>query len=599
MALIKKYSSFLEAFSFFKKQAPYLFSNRLRTILKSLRGDYYVADVILFSENMTKVVDDITLIDIGEDEETLTFIQVNRLTRFHDEEGTGDDFVSWLIGKWNGSDESLDFKGWTQQRTSISIGRFLNRLLTKTNYKVSDVDKEKFVNAYKTRWKISKNATDNFELVSGDVIKKWYLENSYQYRKGQLSNSCMRYDRCQEYFDIYTKNPEVCQLLILHGDDRETIIGRALVWKLSDPEGKFYMDRIYTNLDADQGLFIEYAEKNNWLRYQRTREVLYVKLKELDYQKFPYMDTFVCYNPITHELSNNEDLWPGGDWWYLQNTEGGYTIGDVVYSSWHDCYITMDEAVWCQDVEDHLRRDEAIYLSYKDKYVSPDAEVCHSDFDGENYYLEDCVYSEKFGLFIYSDKAESVIINKMGDVDFVPIDWKDKYFEIELMGDKVFVFKDEVFQNPANSSQWIFWEDLYSIKEDILKFGTPNQQELISYLRDLKINEGIIADFEKDLYKIWRFNSIKLTSDELSKLLKFLIWSKMTSTFLRELLNQEEYIDLINDLFFTQKLKHHLELGLDSYRLKLKTLSEQYINSVIKDPKMLAWFINLKYHLSK
>jgi hypothetical protein len=55
----------------------------------------------------------------------------------------------------------------------------------------------------------------------------------------------MKYDRCQEYFDIYIENPDVCSL-ILKDPVESSIHGRALLWILDETK---YMDRVQTEMD--------------------------------------------------------------------------------------------------------------------------------------------------------------------------------------------------------------------------------------------------------------------------------------------------------------------------------------------------------------
>ena len=130
-----------------------------------------------------------------------------------------DDLLQYTKNIWSNTKKDLDHDCWNQQRTEITIGRFVSRVLLKSKITISDKNIETFVNSYKSRIKFLNNVESNFEIVSGEDIKKWYLEDRYQSNRGQLANSCMRYKGCQEYFDIYTKNEDVCKLLILHGDD--------------------------------------------------------------------------------------------------------------------------------------------------------------------------------------------------------------------------------------------------------------------------------------------------------------------------------------------------------------------------------------------
>ena len=87
---------------------------------------------------------------------------------------------------------------------SAKIGRTVRQILTANNISVTDQQIEKFVNTYKNAWdKSFKKTSEGIHLVSGEDIRNWYLESKYVPGGGQLNNSCMRYDKCQKYLDIY------------------------------------------------------------------------------------------------------------------------------------------------------------------------------------------------------------------------------------------------------------------------------------------------------------------------------------------------------------------------------------------------------------
>ena len=116
---------------------------------------------------------------------------------------------------------------------SAKIGRTVRQILTANNISVTDQQIEKFVNTYKNAWdKSFKKTSEGIHLVSGEDIRNWYLESKYVPGGGQLNNSCMRYDSTQDFLNIYTENPEVCQLLVYVNQDNK-VLGRALVWKLN------------------------------------------------------------------------------------------------------------------------------------------------------------------------------------------------------------------------------------------------------------------------------------------------------------------------------------------------------------------------------
>lgn len=201
---------------------------------------------------------------------------------------------------------------------TMNVGRFVNRLLATAGVDFETKDIENFVNAFKAEYDIRKNDIfSDFALVSGELIRAYYNEGNYcKYGGGTLWNSCMRYPKCQGYLDIYVKNPDKVQLLVLMSEDK--IKARALVWKLDPPEPKgffgklanrfnnavhpdrFFMDRIYTIRDSDVNLFINYAKKNGWYykskqisdaRYIVGEDVVKCTLNNWNFVNYPYMDT--------------------------------------------------------------------------------------------------------------------------------------------------------------------------------------------------------------------------------------------------------------------------------------------------------------------
>ncbi len=180
----------------------------------------------------------------------------------------------------------------------IKIGRYVNKLLDlslgsspikRSEYTSSDV--EKFVNKFISFMEYQKNALDHFRIVSGEEIKYWYSDSNYSGKTGELGQSCMKYDYCQDYFNIYIENPDVCKLLIFT-DINNKLLGRALLWKLKD--GSNYMDRIYTKFDYYVELFKKWGKENGYTNYyvKNSDIILNVEVKPKDYVHYPYMDTF-------------------------------------------------------------------------------------------------------------------------------------------------------------------------------------------------------------------------------------------------------------------------------------------------------------------
>lgn len=231
-------------------------------------------------------------------------------------------------------------------RNSMKIGRFINRMLDvwfsenpntgdkRENYKASDI--EKFVNIYTAKVLFNRNIFEYFEIVSGEDIKYWYNESNYHAKTGQLGSSCMRYQGCQDFFNIYIDNPEVCQLLIFKDAGKEKINGRALLW--TDIDGNKYMDRAYTSKDNYKNLFDKWAENNNYDKIYDTYAECRIKIKNKDYGEYPYMDSFIYFkfNDDREKLESPGDTdspaylhsvndRPDRPFYILQETNGSYS----------------------------------------------------------------------------------------------------------------------------------------------------------------------------------------------------------------------------------------------------------------------------------
>jgi hypothetical protein len=218
-------------------------------------------------------------------------------------------------------------------RAEMRVGRLAKAILTdkdvisffedsdgKVQKKLTDKDFEDFVNFYKA----SKVKEDQkFELVDGEKIRGYYDGDNYAFgSRGTLGNSCMRGEDCQDFFDLYTENKNVCSLLV-YVDAKDRVLGRALVWKLSKSpcDAKYFMDRIYCSNDSDVIKFINYAEEKGWcykerqsndslnsliVKYKGSRYIgeLRVDLKEANFREYPYLDTLSNLNRKKKFISN-------------------------------------------------------------------------------------------------------------------------------------------------------------------------------------------------------------------------------------------------------------------------------------------------------
>jgi len=227
---------------------------------------------------------------------------------------------------------------YTLKKSDMNIGRFVRAILTKAGHEVNNKELEEFVSKYKASILVEKESFKRFEIVKGDDIKYWYNLNQYYRGDGTLGSSCMRYAKCRDFLDIYSRNPERCSLIILKskGDDYK-ITGRALLW-LDDKDRKF-MDRVYIEDSSDTQLFIDYAIDNGfYYKKNQTYQIgdpimfngqeltkedswIYITLENGgEFSKYPYMDTVKYYTPYRNLLTNN---WTDSYEYELTDTEGG------------------------------------------------------------------------------------------------------------------------------------------------------------------------------------------------------------------------------------------------------------------------------------
>ena len=226
------------------------------------------------------------------------------------------------------------------QFQSASVARVIRNILGDNGKEYLHSDVVFFFDKYKAAWTLYKYKLDGskeipIRVVSGDEIKFWYSEDSYckdtLIGKGSLGKSCMRYDYCQDYFDIYTLNPKKCQLVIMTDmeGNNEVLRARALLWKTSLG---YYLDRIYFTEPVEPILM----EKWIMEKYEVNKKMIYPNMDRFDvkldnigsYNNFPYMDTLCYYYSETGKPSTLFNYAPNvseiDDLYYLQDTDGAY-----------------------------------------------------------------------------------------------------------------------------------------------------------------------------------------------------------------------------------------------------------------------------------
>lgn len=318
-------------------------------------------------------------------------------------------------------------------RLIIKPGRLIKKLYG-DDYNEKEV--EEFVNILKA----ATNAEDEeFKIISGEDIRKWYDVSTYAVDQNTLTKSCMRHSACQPYFDLYVDNPDLIKMLILINADND-LIGRALLWKINDIT---FMDRIY-GTDITIQKFINYAKKEGYIYKERqsydndyfidkNNNIFYstfnIPINIKKYDKFPYLDTFFhatneglfnftaynCTDNILEYLKNNKKNILEVK--TLRNTEGRYSS--------HFYYVLCES---CGKLYNYSDKDNII--------TSAGKYYCNHCMVNDYFTGNLCKKNETMKVYIYNKVKNSKIpiYTKEVPKEYIKPFYQDCYFlENELV----------------------------------------------------------------------------------------------------------------------------------------------------------------------
>jgi len=302
-------------------------------------------------------------------------------------------------------------KKWSVKlRSRARPGRVIQRILPN----LQDRDVESFVNKYSAAASKSNKSENKISIVFGEKIKFWYHRKNYFRECGDLGCSCMKYDECQDYFGIYTENPDHVGMAIMVNNENK-LLARCLIWYPNTKKDKsiIFFDRIYACSDQtefemynwciNKG-FTQCSNKN--INKPKNLPSIKIHLPNLKFSYYPYVDTF--YYLSTDNLNNL------GDGTSLDSTDGRLSpetcdlcdeesdeleiIGGGMhnghhaceccreYSNYHGYYIYNGDARFCDYTNDWYFSEELVDLY--------DGSECFEDYDklkkSENgdYFIE-------------------------------------------------------------------------------------------------------------------------------------------------------------------------------------------------------------------
>lgn len=374
----------------------------------------------------------ISYLDFGESNDSISFIYSNKVNELHRE-----------------FDYKYVERVWKDKRSEMKIGKVI-RLLFSDNFPINTpkdtiapnppIDIESFVNMFKAEREKNVNY-DRFSIVKGEEIVYWYNYKNYTRfvnEETPLGKSCLRYEESAKFLEMYLKNSDKINMLILK-DDQDKLRGRAIVWNLDLPEGRTYMDRIYTVNDFDVELFKDYAKRNGWFYKDRqtfgwnnciidSRDgskhtaktlTLQVELTDKKMRYYPYLDTLSVYNRKTGILNNRGEYLRTENYINLIDYQGSY-IDEVdhreyVFSNYYNEDILRDESVFCQIDDDWSYECDSVYVHNTDglrALINSDKIVKSKINNKIKFFLkEDCVFSEYLNTWIFRDSVREAYID--------------------------------------------------------------------------------------------------------------------------------------------------------------------------------------------
>lgn len=321
-----------------------------------------------------------------------------------------------------------------KSRSAIKIGSFIKKIFGDTFKDAGDPgnDITTFVNMFASKRKSIELGYGGFELVSGEDIVHWYNGDNYT-DGGTLGGSCMRHDRCSDYIEFYAKNKSVRLLILKDPFDDEKIVGRAIVWELHEPEGRFFMDRIYYTSDRYIEDFKDYATEQGWLykSLQNMSESTNIVDSKDDTSRsrtlvaecvsnsyYPFLDTMKFFSENEGVITNDSEyLESSGEYYILTSVKGEYELRNSgIYVEYYDDYFDEDDLQWCEYGDEYRLPEDAIELGKDFHYEYATKEYVEENLEWSDYsdkYIEKeyAIWSEYDSSFIHVDDSLEFIIS--------------------------------------------------------------------------------------------------------------------------------------------------------------------------------------------
>lgn len=358
---------------YIRKTSDIFISDEMSDILNQMKDQSEVARLLLKQRHSVEelVEDHVNYISISKSDRT----KISYLTQDRMDKVDGD--------VWHSS-----------KRFNVKPGAFIRKVFVNTP--------EKEVEKFATLFKNIQNAPDfTFKVVEGIDILQYYHYESYVDQSSSLGASCMKHEGCQEFLGMYVDNPETIKMLVML-DKYGKLIGRSLLWHM-EPN---IMDRIYTIQDEDYSShFKKWADDNGFLykKEQKWNNTLFfqgkdkvtklelsVKLKNTQYRRYPYLDTFKFFDQENGVLYN-----------YIPSKIEVYTLSTADGTRQPSDFLALDGKT---SLFHHYH--DTIWIEYR-RYRTHPNNTHYSSVNDAHIMKEDAIFNEELRDYIFMDDSKN------------------------------------------------------------------------------------------------------------------------------------------------------------------------------------------------
>lgn len=296
---------------------------------------------------------------------------------------------------------------------------------------------------------IKKNNDLEIKEVVGEEIADYYNFDKI-HMAGTLGNSCMN-RKNRDYYDIYVKNPEIVKLVVILDSDGY-LVARSLVWNIE--KDIWILDRIYYTNNKYEYEIKRWSKSNNYFLLSDIKKFnIEIKLKEFNFDKYPYLDTF-SFLSLDEGILSNENIFSGENVIELNNTDGTFNYVNVflevhdidIYKHAENLKLFIELSINFEDfLSDFISNEVELYFNERQDFTNVYSYLIISHLNLNNKDIDDDKL-EKIILDLpeheYNELVETLIKEQFSEYK----DFNDLNDEFLFVEDELSYFSLNVYQ---------------------------------------------------------------------------------------------------------------------------------------------------------